>query len=104
MVDTAVESSDTPDTTDAEKARPIEAWLTRDVDDTEIARRIVDSDETFRGGALAYAVNSLSMRGAQREITAVLIADGFKPAGRWQSEFEDGSQECREASRQFRKD
>jgi hypothetical protein len=43
-------------------------------------------------------ISSLSMRGAQREITGYLIATGYEPAGRWSTEDEDG----RETLRQFR--
>lgn len=35
-------------------------------------------------------VNSLSVRGAQREVTAEKLAAGFRPLGRWETLAEDG--------------
>ena len=32
----------------------------------------------------------MSIRGAEREITAWLLSQGYRPAGRWQTEAEDG--------------
>jgi hypothetical protein len=32
---------------------------------------------------LCFRVKSLSMRGAQRELTSWLLAEGYEPAGRW---------------------
>jgi hypothetical protein len=50
-------------------------------------------------------VDALSIRGAQREITGRLIAQGYKPAGRWsieQAEFTpEGDERTVETSRQF---
>jgi len=38
------------------------------------------------------------MRGAQREITGLLVANGYKPAGRWITEDDNGD----EVSRTFK--
>jgi hypothetical protein len=34
-------------------------------------------------------VNSVSVRGAQRELTGLLVAHGYTPVGRWSDEGED---------------
>jgi hypothetical protein len=34
----------------------------------------------------AFDIDSLSMRGAQREVTGFLIEQGYTPAGRWEIE------------------
>jgi hypothetical protein len=63
-----------------ERPGPIEAWLSKP--NIEVTCRIVREDET----ATEIDVTSLSMRGAQREITAWLIGLGYAPAGRWEAE------------------
>jgi hypothetical protein len=47
--------------------------------------QVVHEDESTE----ALDVDSLSMRGAQREITGYLISQGYKPDGRWATEAED---------------
>jgi hypothetical protein len=76
--------------------KPIEVWLTRR--NIEITCRVVNEDET----ATELDVDSLSMRGAQREITAYFKAHGYEPAGRWETESaaDDGAAE--ETVRLFR--
>jgi hypothetical protein len=47
----------------------------------------------FEDESVSYPpINSVSVRGAQREITGLLVADGYTPAGRWSGEDldEDG--------------
>jgi hypothetical protein len=63
--------------------KPIEVWLTQR--NMEVTCRIVHEDETVE----TVDVDSLSMRGAQREITGWLIGDGFKAIGRWTVEHSD---------------
>jgi hypothetical protein len=46
---------------------------------------VVHEDESTEG----LRIVSLSMRGAQREITGWLLAQGYKPDGRWTTEAED---------------
>jgi hypothetical protein len=46
-------------------------------------------------------IDSLSMRGGQREITGWLIGRGYKPVGRWETEHGD-SDGYAEASRKFK--
>jgi hypothetical protein len=61
---------------------PIEVWLNQT--NMEIGCMIVHEDESTE----AEGVEALSIRGAQREITGWLIDQGFKPAGRWETEAE----------------
>jgi hypothetical protein len=70
---------------------PIEVWLSQD--NMVVTCRVVFEDESVTD----LHVDSLSLRGAEREITGHLIAEGLKPAGRWQAEDNDG----REVSRRF---
>jgi hypothetical protein len=60
----------------------------------EVLCRVVFEDETVDH----LDVESLSMRGAQREITGSLLKDGYTPAGRWEDEAvdvrEDETIEC----------
>jgi len=48
-----------------------------------IACTVVREDES----TTSLDVDSLSVRGAQREITGWLISQGYVPAGRWTQEF-----------------
>ena len=72
---------------------PIEVWLSQP--NIQVTCRIVFEDES----ATELNVDSLSMRGAQREMTSYLIGKGYEAAGRWSTEDEDG----RETVRQFRR-
>jgi hypothetical protein len=74
-------------------SEPIEVWLRQD--NMKVYCWIVYEDESTDED---LEVKSLSMRGAQREITGYLIATGYEPVGRWRAEVEDGS----ETMRQFR--
>lgn len=82
--------------TKTEKPSPIEVWLTQN--NMEVRCMIVREDETTR----YLDVDSLSMRGAQREITSQMIADGYKPVGRWVSELQDDEGQDRETYRRFK--
>jgi hypothetical protein len=75
---------------------PIEVWLTKA--NIEVICRVIFEDETD----YTLPVDSLSMRGAQREMTAWLIGRGYEPAGRWLYETEEGYDEGEEAFRKFR--
>jgi hypothetical protein len=66
----------------AENTQPIEVWLSQT--NMQITCRIVYEDET----TAETGADSLSMRGAQREITSWLIERGYEPAGRWATEHE----------------
>ncbi len=68
---------------------PIEVWLTKG--NIQITCRMVHEDETTQ----EVDVDSLSMRGAQREITGYFIGQGYKPVGRWEYEDEDGDESVR---------
>jgi hypothetical protein len=57
---------------------PIEIWLSQA--NMAITGRVVFEDEST--GELV--VDSLSLRGAEREVTGYLIGNGWEPAGRWQ--------------------
>jgi hypothetical protein len=69
--------------TSSTKTGPIEVWLRQG--NMEITCTVVNEDET----TYDLDVDSLSMRGAQREITGYLIKDGYRPAERWQVEAGD---------------
>jgi hypothetical protein len=60
------------------EAGPVEIWLTQN--NMEINCMVVREDES----TTSLQVESLSMRGAQREITGYLIDQGYTPAGRWE--------------------
>jgi hypothetical protein len=79
---------------------PIEVWLSRA--NMKITCTVVLEDETTS----ALDVKSLSMRGAQREMTGYLIAYGYTPVGRWEveagSDSSSGGNEAVETSRKFK--
>lgn len=77
----------------SDSAGPIEVWLSKR--NLNINCRVVfDSEATEQ-----VPVRSLSMRGAQREITGWLIGQGYEPVGRWSTEEEHGF----ETMRRFRR-
>lgn len=75
----------------AQQRKPIEVWLTRR--NLAVTCRVVHEDESTD----EYDVQSLSMRGAQREMTGYFKREGYEPAGRWitaqAAEVEDGPEE-----------
>jgi hypothetical protein len=77
---------------------PIEVWLSRA--NMEITCTVVLEDESTS----TLDVNSLSMRGAQREITGYFIAHGYTPVGRWEVEADsdNGGKDTVETSRKFK--
>jgi hypothetical protein len=79
-----------------ETAKAIEVWLRKN--NIEVTCTVVFEDESTE----ALGVDSLSLRGAQREVTGQIIAMGFEPAGRWQDEGTEADM-AEEASRQFRR-
>jgi hypothetical protein len=60
---------------------------------------IVYEDEATDEG---IEINSLSMRGAQREITGYFIAEGYEAVGRWAAEAAGDADEPLECSRRFK--
>lgn len=78
-----------------EEAGPIEVWLRQQ--NILISCMIVYEDET----TTEYDVDSLSMRGAQREVTGWLIREGYTPDGRWSIET-PGQYEPLETWRRFK--
>ncbi len=76
--------------TNGSKPGPIEVWLRQD--NMQVKCMVVYEDESTS----EPDVDSLSMRGAQREMTSRLIGEGYEPAGRWKQQA-DG-----ETCRQFR--
>lgn len=76
-----------------ENQGPIEVWLSKR--NLNITCRVVFENETVK----ELSVRSLSMRGAQREITGQLIALDYEPVGRWSAEDEHGF----ETMRRFRR-
>ena len=79
---------------------PIEVWLSQT--NMEITCTVVLEDESTS----TLDVNSLSMRGAQREMTGYFIAHGYTPVGRWEVEADSengyGGKETVETSRKFK--
>jgi hypothetical protein len=61
------------------KPSPIEVWLTQR--NMQITCRVVHEDES----TAELEIDSLSMRGAQREITGYYIGQGYAPVGRWET-------------------
>jgi hypothetical protein len=62
---------------------PVEVWLTKK--NIAVTCRVVFEDETD----WEPDVDSLSMRGAQREMTAWFISQDYEPTGRWADETGD---------------
>jgi hypothetical protein len=69
-----------------ESPSPIEVWLRQK--NMEVNCVVVREDESTDH---TLDVVSLSMRGAQREITGNLIDWGYKPEGRWVQEADGES-------------
>lgn len=76
-------------------AGPVEIWLAQK--NLEITCTVVREDET----TTSLDVDSLSMRGGQREITGWLLSQGYKPAGRWETEAADSDGTAIETVRRF---
>jgi hypothetical protein len=75
---------------------PIEVWLRQT--NMQVTGTVVYEDEHTRD----LEPESLSMRGAQREVTGWFIGDGYKPVGRWQTERDgDTKGQPLEVSRRF---
>ena len=75
---------------------PVEVWLSKP--HIEIKCRIVHEDESTE----EPSVESLSMRGAQREITGWLVSLGYAPVGRWETEWSHEGTGQQETMRRFR--
>jgi hypothetical protein len=79
---------------------PIEVWLSRA--NTGFTCTVVLENEKTS----TLDVNSLSMRGAQREITGYLIERGYTPVGDWEveaaSDDGNGGKDTVESSRTFK--
>jgi len=77
---------------------PVEVWLLEAKPGFRIACNVVHEDES----ADHPDIDSLSMRGAQREITSYLISQGYEPVGRWEVTARDGAGGTTESMRRFR--
>ncbi|HUF99715.1 MAG TPA: hypothetical protein VMM60_16430 [Ilumatobacter sp.] len=66
---------------------PIEVYVTFVRNEMQVRYRVVKFDESTHEGEC----DSASIRGAQREVTGWLIAEGYAPAGRWQAD--DGTED-----------
>jgi hypothetical protein len=64
---------------------PIEVWLSQR--NLLITCRVVNEDESTE----EWPADSLSMRGAQREMTGLHTKKGFTPVGRWETVYDDGN-------------
>jgi hypothetical protein len=91
-----------PTTTDTNTTTEIiEVWLTADGLKKIICRVVDENEHTGE-----YDVDSLSMRGAQREMTGFFISRDWEPIGRWEIEATDETNytnENGECSRKFRR-
>lgn len=67
--------------TDEPKPSPIEVWLRQA--NMQITCMVVHEDETTQN----LDVDSLSMRGAQREMTGWFLKEGYVAVGRWENEY-----------------
>lgn len=74
---------------------PIEVWLTKA--NIGITCRVVHEDESTE----ELQVDSLSMRGAQREMTGYFKRLGYEPAGRWETEHAGEADDSEETFRRF---
>lgn len=79
------------------KDSPVEIWLSQF--NMSVTCRAVFEDEST---AEYDDPKSLSVRGAQREITGWLLGLGYEPVGRWSNEARDENEDVTEAMRQFR--
>lgn len=79
-----------------EKRSPIEVWLTQQ--NMTVTCNVVHEDESTH----SYPVDSLSMRGAQREMTGYFIRQGYEPVGRWEYEVQADDGEAAETMRRFK--
>ena len=87
-------------TTTTTKKGPIEVWLTQP--NLEVSCMIVHEDESTDVG---FDVTSMTMRGAQREMTGWFISQGYTPVGRWESarsKLEDIRDDGSETFRRFK--
>ncbi len=66
-------------TNTTDRSGPIEVWL-REAS-IGITCTVVHADESTE----ALEVDSMSMRGAEREMTGYFIKQGYAPAGRWET-------------------
>ena len=80
-----------------DRVGPVEVWLTLQDAGFGVRGRLVFDDESDTD----IDVTSLSIRGAQREWTAWLLDQGYKAAGRWQTEAQDSEGTDWEVSRKF---
>jgi hypothetical protein len=69
---------------------PLEVRLTQK--NMQVVCMIVAEDESI----IYHRINSLSMRGGQREITGHLLGIGYQPVARWSLETQDGSETARQ--------
>jgi hypothetical protein len=74
---------------------PIEVWLSQR--NMQVTCTVVHEDESTR----QLDISSLSMRGAEREITGDLIGSGYAPVGRWETEEHDDDRGAVEVMRKF---
>lgn len=80
-----------------EQGTPIEVWLRRSGNLALECTVFFDDESTYD-----LDVDSLSMRGAQREMTGYLLRQGYAPAGRWDVEARDPDGDVLESSRKFK--
>ena len=80
------------------KIGPIEVWLTQSQSNLGVTCTVVHDDESTE----VLDVDSLSMRGAMREITGHYISQDYEPDGRWSTEAMTVTDGPVEAMRRFK--
>lgn len=80
-----------------EQGSPVEVWLRRSGNLALDCTVFFDDESSHE-----LDVDSLSMRGAQREMTGYLLRQGYAPAGRWDVEARDPDGDVLESSRKFK--
>ena len=82
---------------DEREASDVEVWLTLDEERSGVIGRAILDDET----AKRLPVDARSIRGAEREVTALLTRLGYEATGYWEVEA-DERDEALEVSRTFK--
>jgi len=75
------------------KTKPIEVVLTTTRNGFGTTCLVVYEDESTD---MVDDIATVSMRGAQREMTGLLIANGYTPSGRWEATTEDDIESVRQ--------
>jgi hypothetical protein len=83
-------------TSTTDRPSPIEVWLRKA--NIQVTCTVVREDESTQ----ELSVDSLSMRGAEREMTGHFIRQGYTPVGRWETTAGNGVLEVMRIFKQAR--